>query len=197
MRPFADMLDETTKIHGHMCPGQVLGVRMAVAGCREVGIDEPQAGKSLIVFVEIDRCAADAIQAVTGCSLGKRSLKYLDYGKMAATFLNTKTGEAVRVVALEESRERAKVYVPEEPDRHRAQTIAYQTMPEEELLRLEVVGVSLAPMDQPGSPLKRVLCELCHEGINDGREVVKDGRVLCRACAEGAYYSRLARVMAV
>src|SRR5574341_472382 len=142
MRPFADLLDETTKIHGHMCPGQVLGVRMAMAGCREVGIDEPRGSKSLIVFVEIDRCATDAIQAVTGCSLGKRSLKYVDYGKMAATFLNTTTGEAVRVVALEESRERATAYVPDEPDRHRAQTIAYQTMPEDELLRLEAVRVS-------------------------------------------------------
>jgi formylmethanofuran dehydrogenase subunit E len=174
-----------------MCPGQVLGVRIAMAGCREIGIDEPRGSKALIVFVEIDRCATDAIQAVTGCSLGKRSLKYIDYGKMAATFLNTKTGKAVRVIALEESRERAAGYAPNEQDRHKTQTAAYQVMPESELLRLEAVDVALSPMDQPGSPLKRVQCEECGEGINDGREVLGDGLTLCRSCAGGAYYSRV------
>src|SRR5574341_129572 len=121
MRPFADLLDETTKIHGHMCPGQVLGVRMAMAGCREVAIDEPRGSKKLIVYVEIDRCATDAIQAVTGCSLGKRSLKFLDYGKMAATFVNTETQKAVRVLARDEARSLAASYVDGAANRHEAE----------------------------------------------------------------------------
>src|SRR5687768_9084335 len=106
-RPFDDLLAEAVRFHGDVCPGQVLGVRMACAGCREVGIDDPRnAGKSLIVFVEVDRCAVDAIQALTGVSLGKRTLKFLDYGKAAATFVNTVTGRSVRVAARESARAR-------------------------------------------------------------------------------------------
>ena len=110
MKPFQELLDESVELHGHLCPGQVLGVRLAMAGCQLVGIDDPKSTKSLIVFVEIDRCATDAIQSVTGCKLGKRTLKYLDYGKMAATFYNTRDDRAVRVVARDDSRERAKAY---------------------------------------------------------------------------------------
>ena len=100
--PFEKLLKESIKIHGHLCPGQVLGVRMSMLGLREIGIEDPKGKdkKNIIVFVEIDRCATDAIQSVTGCSLGKRSLKFLDYGKMAATFLNLKTGNAVRILAI-------------------------------------------------------------------------------------------------
>ena len=105
MRPFEELLEESGKLHGHVCPGQILGVRMAMLGCTLVGVDEPTKSKSLIVYVEIDRCATDAIQAVTGCRLGKRTLKYLDYGKVAATFVNTTTGKAFRVVAREDSRD--------------------------------------------------------------------------------------------
>ncbi|MBI2544417.1 MAG: formylmethanofuran dehydrogenase subunit E family protein, partial [Candidatus Rokubacteria bacterium] len=89
VKPFGELLREAVAFHGHLCPGQVLGVRMAMAGCRALGVAEPKGmGKNLVVFVEIDRCATDAIQAVTGCSLGKRTLKHVDYGKMAATFVN-------------------------------------------------------------------------------------------------------------
>ena len=104
MRSFDELLHESSAIHGHHCAGQVLGVRMAMAGCREVAIDEPKACKKLVVYVEMDRCATDAVQAVTGCSLGKRTLKFLDYGKMAATFVNTETRRAVRVLAKDDAR---------------------------------------------------------------------------------------------
>ncbi|MGZ8467395.1 MAG: FmdE family protein, partial [Candidatus Binatia bacterium] len=99
MRNLDELLREASAIHGHHCAGQILGVRMAMVGCRELGIEEPKGCKRLIVYAEIDRCATDAVQAVTGCSLGKRSLKFLDYGKMAVTFLNTETRQALRVLA--------------------------------------------------------------------------------------------------
>src|ERR687885_2326886 len=110
METLDELLDGAGRAHGHMCAGQVLGVRMAMLGCRLIGVDDPRGRdrKSLIVFVEIDRCAADAIHTVTGCRLGKRTLKYRDFGKLAATFLNTETNEAVRVIALDSSRDLAK-----------------------------------------------------------------------------------------
>src|SRR3990172_12461386 len=113
MKPFDELLQEAVAFHGHLCPGQILGVRMAMVGCRALGVEEPKAmGKGLVVFVEIDRCACDAIQVVSGCSLGKRTLKHLDYGKMAATFVNVSTEEAVRVVARADARGRASADAP-------------------------------------------------------------------------------------
>jgi formylmethanofuran dehydrogenase subunit E len=161
---------------------------MAMAGCRELGLEEPKKGKQLIVYVEIDRCAADAIQAVTGCKLGKRTLKHVDYGKLAATFVNTTTGQAVRVAARETARQEALRYAPQAHDHHAAQAQAYKIMPDEELLTIERVAVDIPPQDRPGPPTRRVLCEQCGEGINDGREVRRQGRVLCRACAGDRYY---------
>ena len=111
MRTFDELLRESSAIHGHHCAGQVLGVRMAMVGCREVGIDEPKGCKKLVVYVEMDRCATDAVQAVTGCSLGKRTLKFLDYGKMAVTFVNTETQQAIRVLAKDDARALVPRYV--------------------------------------------------------------------------------------
>src|SRR3990172_283419 len=120
---FESLLRESARIHGHLCPGQVLGVKMSMLGLREAGISDPKGKdrKSIIVFVEMDRCATDAVQSVTGCSLGHRTMKFMDYGKMAATFLNLKTGKAVRITAREESRDKAKEYFPEIEDKYRAQ----------------------------------------------------------------------------
>src|SRR5688572_2161952 len=131
-RSFDDLLEDAVRFHGHACPGQVLGVRMARAGCREIGIDDPRtAGKSLVVFVEVDRCAVDAIQALTGVSLGKRTLKFLDYGKAAATFVNTVTGRSVRVAARESARARAAQLMLAERDARRAMIAAYRVMEED------------------------------------------------------------------
>src|SRR6266498_1924360 len=115
METLEDLLQRAEQSHGHMCAGQVLGVRMAMLGCQAVGVQDPRGAdrKSLIVFVEIDRCAADAVNTVTGCRLGKRTLKFVDYGKLAATFLNVKTNEAVRIVALDEARDAADRCFPE------------------------------------------------------------------------------------
>jgi len=191
MNTLDEYLIEAERNHGHMCPGQVLGVRMAMLGCQLVGIEEPKAGKRLIVFVEIDRCAADAINTVTGCRLGKRTLKYRDFGKLAATFLNTENDEAVRVVAVESSRELAKEMFSHLPTKKAQQLEAYKTLPDENLFRWQNVKVTLPDADKPGHPLTRVECEACGEGVNDHREVVSEGRTLCRACAGQRYYEVL------
>jgi formylmethanofuran dehydrogenase subunit E len=176
-----------------MCAGQVLGVRMAMLGCRAIGIEDPRGTdrKSLIVFVEIDRCAADAVNTVTGCRLGKRTLKYYDYGKLAATFLNIKTDEAVRVVALDSSREAADCAFPGIQNKYERQLRAYKLLPDEELFKVERVRVTVPPQDQPGRPVSRVQCDECGEGINDRREVIREGRTLCRPCSGEAYFTRL------
>ena len=186
MRPFDELLQEAVAFHGHLCPGQVLGVRMAMAGCRALGVAEPKGmHKNLVIFVEIDRCATDAVQAVTGCSLGKRTLKHLDYGKMAATFVNVTTGRAVRVVARDDARERTGPYALGVEDPRKAQIAAYSAMPEAELLSLNPVVVRPGWLDRRRI---RVACQLCGEGVNYGREVVSDGLTLCRPCCAGGYY---------
>ena len=184
-------LERAEQNHGHMCAGQVLGVRMAMLGCRLVGIDDPLGAdqKNILVFVEIDRCAADAINTVTGCRLGKRTLKYRDFGKLAATFLNVRSGEAVRVVALDSSREAADRAYPEIEHKYARQLHAYKSLLDDELFKTERVRVDVPVQDRPGRPVSRVFCEICKEGINDHREVVRDGSVLCRSCAGEAYYA--------
>ena len=175
--------------HKHLCPGQVLGVRMAMLGLRSIGIEDPDLHqKRLVTFVEIDRCATDAVSLVTGCRLGRRSLKYLDYGKVAATFADLETGRAVRVVARDDSRLRAKAMFAEHANPYRQQLEAYKVMPDGELFNVQPVRVKLRPEDLPGRPRSRVACERCGEGVNDGREVTQDGLVLCRSCAAGSYY---------
>ncbi len=179
--------------HGHICPGQVLGVRMALLALRELGIDPEQEAKRLIVFAEIDRCVTDAVATVTHCSLGKRTLKLADYGKVAATFVDTETQRAVRVHALDSARQGVSAYAPPSLAKADAQVIAYQVMPEEQLLVATPVEVRLSEFDLPGPPLRCVRCARCGEGINDGREVVHDGITLCRACAGVPYYRVIAR----
>jgi formylmethanofuran dehydrogenase subunit E len=192
LRGFKELLTESVKTHGHLCPGQVLGVRMSLLGLKEIGIHDPRGKdrKKLIVFVEIDRCATDALQSVTGCSLGHRTLKFIDYGKMAATFLNLSTGKAVRVVAKEESRQKAKELFPDIHDKYEAQIEAYKIMPDDELFSISEVDVRIKPQDMPGKPAYRVMCEICGEYIQDAREISREGKVFCKACAEGSYYQK-------
>jgi formylmethanofuran dehydrogenase subunit E len=162
---------------------------MAMLGLRSIGIDDPvKDRKRLLTFVEIDRCATDAISLVTGCRLGKRSLKYLDYGKVAATFVDLETGRAVRVVAREDSRTKAKVMFPAITDPSQAQLEAYKVMEQDDLFNFEAVRVRLKPEDLPGRPHSRVTCEQCGEGVNDGRECRLGDRLLCRSCAGERYY---------
>jgi formylmethanofuran dehydrogenase subunit E len=189
---FAELLEKSTLIHGHICAGQVIGVRMAMIGLREIGIDDPRRQrKEFYLLVEIDRCATDAIQTVTGCSLGKRSLKWLDYGIMAATFVNLRSGRAVRVTAREEARVTANAYCPEIEDKYKRQLEAYRIMPEKELFKIEPVAVDIPDCDLPGRPLRRVQCQECGDWVQDCREVEVDSRILCRPCAHGRYYRQI------
>jgi formylmethanofuran dehydrogenase subunit E len=190
---FEEILQESVKMHGHLCPGQVLGVRMSLLGLRNIGIDNPKGKdkKNIIVFVEIDRCATDAIQSVTGCSLGHRTLKFMDYGKMAATFVNLKTGKAVRIVAKEEAKEMAQKYFSEIKNKYEAQIMAYKIMSDEELFDIMDVKVEIKPQDMPGRPLRRVKCDMCGEYVQDMREVYRDKKNLCKPCLEGGYYKNV------
>ena len=189
MRPFDELLADAVTMHrGCACPGQILGVRMAILGCHLLGIDEPSQGKRLIVYVEIDRCMADAIAAVTGCRLGRRTLKHVDYGKCACTFVDTLTGRAIRILARDSAREHIWGYVPFGLDKETAQREAYKIMPDNELFVVQEVIINIPDHDRPGRPVSRVICAVCGEGINDRREVEVNGLVLCRACAYGSYY---------
>ncbi len=187
---FNTLLEESVKAHGHLCPGQVLGVRMSMRGLKEAGIDDPRGDdrKNIIAFVEMDRCASDAVQSVTGTSLGKRTLKFMDYGKMAATFLNLGTGRAVRVYAREDSREKAKEIFPDIEDKYKAQVEAYKAMPDHELFDVMEVDVELKEEDMPGMPLRRVCCDRCGEHVQDMREIYREGTVFCRSCGGDSYY---------
>ena len=191
MESFETLLEKSTKIHGHICAGQVIGVRMSMIGLEAIGIQDPKGldRKKLYVLVEIDRCATDAIQSVTGCSLGKRSMRWVDYGIMAATFVNLDTGKAVRIVAREESRELSKKYCPEIENKYARQLDAYRIMPQDELFSVEEVNVTIPEQDMPGRPLKRIQCQSCGDWVQDCRDIEKDGKLLCRGCASGKYYT--------
>lgn len=193
MRDFDVLLKESTETHGHLCPGQVVGVRMAMLGCRLIDLDDPTSCeqiKKLIVFVEMDRCAGDAVAYVTGAKLGRRSLKFADYGIMAATFVNLETNEAYRVLSTEEARDLAPYYAPEENGKYRQQLEAYKRMPDSVLFRVQQVEVSLSEYDLPGPTRRKVGCSSCGQVVRDHREVYVKGLVLCRPCAQGAYFDR-------
>ena len=192
MESLETLLTECERLHGHMCAGQLLGARMALLGCRMIGVEDPRGAdrKKLIVWVEIDRCMTDAISAVTGVRLGKRSLKFVDYGKVAATFVNTQENRAVRIVALESARTLADERFPEIGNKRERQFRAYSEATDDDLFKTELVNVELSEFDLPGSPRSRVICSVCGEGINDGREIEGDGAVFCRSCREETYYSR-------
>jgi formylmethanofuran dehydrogenase subunit E len=197
MRDFAALLASSAAAHGHLCPGQVVGVRMAMLGCRLLGLDDPSSReqiKKLIVYVEMDRCTADAVAHVTGAKLGRRSLKFVDYGIMAATFVHLETGKAYRVVSTEESRELAAVYAPEIAGRYPQQLEAYKRMPDSVLFRVHEVRVKLSELDLPGPTRRKVVCAKCGQVVRDGREVAADGGHLCVPCAKGAYFEPVREV---
>ncbi len=176
--------------HGHLCAGQILGLRMALHGVKLLGLDDPTGKdrKRLVSFVEIDRCMTDAIGVVTGCRLGKRALKFRDFGKAAATFCDLHENRAVRIAARESSKERARALYPDIVDKNQQQMRAYREMSNDELFAVEWVQVTVGAEDLPGYKAPRVVCAQCGEGVSFRREVVQEGRTLCRACAGDRYY---------
>jgi len=179
--------------HGHLCAGQILGLRMALYGMKLLALADPAGAdrKRLVTFVEIDRCVTDAIPVVTGCRLGKHALKFRDFGKVAATFCDVGSDRAIRIVARESAKQRAREMYPEIENRNQQQIRAYREMPDEDLFETQWVRVTLAPEDLPGYKAPRVLCAQCREPVSFKREVQRDGRTLCRACAGERYYTPL------
>src|SRR5260370_27371369 len=173
MKTLEQCLNDAAAAHGHLCAGQVLGVRMAMLGLKKLGIEDPQGAdrKRVVTFVEIDRCATDAVMVVTGCRLGKRALKFRDWGKMAATFVDVQTGKAVRVAARESSKALARSLHPEIADKNRQQMLAYREMSDEQMFQTQWVHAVLLPEEYPGYKGERVVCERCGERINFRREV--------------------------
>jgi len=192
MKSLDEYLADAEQAHGHLCAGQVLGVRMAMLGLQKLGINDPLGNKEdrkrLVTFVEIDRCATDAIGVVTGCRLGKRALKFRDWGKMAATFVDVSTGKAIRIAAKESSKQVARTMHPELSEKNQQQMLAYREMDEKDLFTTQWVKVELPAEEFPGYKGDRIVCAHCGEGINFRREVQRDGRVLCRSCAGESYY---------
>jgi len=193
MKSLDEYLRDAEQAHGHLCAGQVLGVRLAMFGLTKLEIDDPSGKdrKRLVTFVEIDRCATDAVAVVTGCRLGKRALKFRDWGKMAATFVDVSAGKAIRVSARESSKARARQLYPEIENKNQQQMRAYREMPDEELFTAQWVKVDLPPEEFPGYKGERIVCDECGEGINFRREVHRDGKIYCRACAGEKYYEPL------
>lgn len=194
MKFLDEYLREAEQAHGHLCAGQVLGVRMAMLGLQKLGIEDPRSHenrKRLVTFVEIDRCATDAVAVVTGCRLGKRALKFRDWGKVAATFVDVETGRAIRVAAKESSKALARSLHPELADKNQQQMLAYREISDQDLFATQWVKVELPPEEFPGYKGERVVCDSCGEGINFRREVKRDGKVLCRGCAGERYYELL------
>ena len=191
MKRLDEYLREAETAHGHLCAGQVLGVRLAMAGLARLGIDDPRGTdrKRLLTYVEIDRCATDAIATVTGCRLGKRALKFRDWGKMAATFVDLQSGRAIRVSAKESSKDAARRLHPEIENKNQQQMLAYRQMADDELFRFQEVQVEVAAEDLPGYKGERIVCSQCGEGINFHREIMRDGKMLCRSCAGESYYT--------
>jgi formylmethanofuran dehydrogenase subunit E len=198
-----DLLREAEIAHGHLCAGQILGVRMAMLALRRLGIEDPRSKtspdrKRLVTVVEIDRCATDAIGVVTGCRVGKRALKLRDWGKMAATFvdltapLGNDAYKGLRIVALESSKARAKELYPT-LEKNAQQMHAYRELPDDELFSEQWVSVPLPPSEFPGYKGERLACSRCGEGINFDRFVERNGERLCLACAEPSqrYYQPL------
>lgn len=206
MDSFDDLLRQAEIAHGHLCAGQILGVRLAMLGCSRLGIEEPRTAdrKRLVTVVEIDRCATDAIGVVTGCRIGKRALKLRDWGKMAATFIDlnallatdgdTPIYKGIRIAALESSKQRARDLYPHIDNKNQQQMLAYRELPDADLFTEQWVAVPLHPREMPGYKSQRIACALCGEGINYDRHIAApDGSILCQHCAapEAGYYRPL------
>ncbi len=178
-KDFQYYLQKAGDFHGHICAGIILGTKMSLAAMKALGLKPGVKNKNLIVYTEIDRCMTDAVQAITGCSLGHRSLKYVDMGKFAATLVDISTGKALRATIKESFNSKGPV---EEVSAKVAK------MPDSDLVILQDVTVKIPETDLPGSPRQRAYCAVCGERVMDGREVIKNGSTLCRSCAGIKYY---------
>jgi formylmethanofuran dehydrogenase subunit E len=182
------LLDESSRHHNHLCPRQILGVRLGMAGLQALQLEPNLDNKRLLTISETDGCFVDGVIAATGCTVGHRTLRVEDYGKAAATFVDTQTGQVARIAPRGDLRERACVFVPAEPRHYFAQMQAYQIMPATEMFTVQSVALN-TPIEQIVSrPGMRVVCDVCAEEIMNEREIRQNGLTLCLACARGGYY---------
>ena len=177
-------LEKAEVYHGHICSGQVLGIRMALLGLKLLALKPEDDLRDLVVFLETDRCVADAAHVVTGITVGRRRVKIYGYGKTAMSFLDLKSGRAFRICVKTSDR-------PPHGAPKAEQIAFWEKYADEEAFSWREVKIELPDGELPGPPVSVVACQACGEDVLDRKEVVKDGRVLCRACAEGAYYRPL------
>jgi formylmethanofuran dehydrogenase subunit E len=177
------LVEKARNFHGDVCPGIVMGTRMTIAALKELGMNPHERNRDLIVYVEIDRCMTDAVQAIAGVSVGHRSLKLRDYGKFAATFVDTANNRAIRVSTIDKPN-------PQGEDM-KGTVKRLSKVPAEDLFKIEEVKIEIPENDLPGFPRQRTVCSVCGEKIMDGREVISNGNILCKPCADGAYYSKM------
>jgi formylmethanofuran dehydrogenase subunit E len=190
LKPFTDLLEQSAALHHHLCPRQVLGVRMGMLAGDILELELPQKNKRLLTIVETDGCGADGIAVATNCWVGRRTLRVEDYGKMAATFIDTMTGRAVRINPKREARLQAAVYSPEIKQRWQAQLIGYQHMPAEMIFSVQEVSLTNSLAAILSKPGRRVVCQACGEEIMNEREVIIGREKYCRACAGDSYYKK-------
>lgn len=188
MHELQTILEISTARHSHLCPRQILGARIGLAGGAALGLELPPSDKRLLIILETDGCFADGVEVATGCTVGHRTLRVEDYGKIAATFIDVKSGAAVRIAPRLDVRDRAYAYAPSEPRHYFAQLQAYQIMPDAELLTMQPVTLTTPIEAIVSRPGVRVNCDQCGEEIINEREVVSGSQRLCRACAGQGYY---------
>lgn len=188
MKDLQTLFEISSRDHNHLCPRQILGVRLGLAGSAALGLEPPIKDKRLLVITETDGCFVDGVMAATGCAVGHRTLRVEDYGKTAATFVDTHTGRAVRVAPVVDIRQRAYAYAPDELRHYFAQMQAYQVMPQAEMFTFTEVQLTTSIEAIISRPGLRVNCDVCGEEIMNEREVQREGLTLCRACASCAYY---------
>ncbi len=187
----AELLELSSARHSHLCPRQVLGVRMGLAALGTLGLEPPVSKTTGLVILETDGCFADGVQVATGATIGHRTLRVNDIGKIAATFVAVGSSRAIRLSPSLDARLQALLYAPDEENRYPAQLQGYQVMPTDELFRMEDVVLKPpleAILSKPGA---RVACEICGEEIINEREVAVGGTILCQTCANGSYYKAL------
>jgi len=182
------LLQKSASEHSHLCPRQVLGVRMGLAGLAFLGVKAPVTTKTLLVIIETDGCFADGMRVATGATIGHRTLRVADLGKIAATFIDLKTGASLRLAPRLDIRTRAVIYAPEEKRRYIAQLKGYQIMPDDELFSFQRVELQIPPTQIISHQNARAHCSNCGEEVINKREVVVEGEVLCQTCAYGGYY---------
>jgi formylmethanofuran dehydrogenase subunit E len=187
-RSLSDLLDESARRHKHLCPRQVLGARMGLLGATLLASEAPDPAKRILVIIETDGCFADGIAAATGCSIGARTLRVIDHGKVAAVFVDVETHRVVRIAPQAQARQRASACAPWAQSKWHAQLAAYQVMPDEELFTVQSIELTVSLEKLLSKPGRKAMCAVCGEEIINEREVVQDGRTLCRACAGDSYW---------